>query len=351
MKDYSRKGVVLFFCVFALGIALRLISAFYQSANLNHIAQIYYSQHLDQVFFLDSQTPFHYIVSSLVDGGSLQLVRFMTLLFEGLILSWCLIFVQQKKSHERAFMLFTASWLWPVNITSFELLPSLTLLIIVLWHVRPPLKPIAWWGILALIQLFQPVTLVFVLIFILADLIRKELSASQARFLVSTSLPVIIYYAVKLGTFGLANWKFPWPSLHYLIFLLPLCYLIFQKREVSVKAILGVLVVFLVYDFTILKPWITYPGDDEAVAAFKTYTAELYERPVVICATIPQQDYYFKLKQDCQFEVLKHQLAKQEFYYFDLSGTRSDLVGFLKKNAPHVEEKKFHHATFLSVTY
>jgi hypothetical protein len=346
IKDYSRKGVVLFFCVLVVGLVLRILSI-QQSATASEIAQLYFSQHLDQVFFLDSQTPFYYLLFP----STVTILRVKIMLLSLLIVVACTYWLMQKRSFIQGLLFFSVWWLWPVNLISFELLPSVCLLILVLWHVRPNLKPWMWWSVLSLAQGFHPLIMVLVWSLLLYEFMRKTISGSVLRFVLSSSLPVVIYLGAKLGTFGFENFKTDLPSLHFLLFLFPLCFLVFQKRMATYQQLYGLLGVFVVYNLLVLKPWITYPGDDEAVAAFRAYTSELYERPVVICATIAQQDYYFKRKADCQFEVLKHQLAKQGFYYFDLSGTRSDLVGFLKKNAPHVEEKKFHHATFLSVTY
>lgn len=346
IKDYSRKGVVLFFCVLMVGIVLRVLSL-HQSATSPEIAQLYFSHHLDQVFFLDSQTPVYYLLNS----PSISILRILQLLLSLGIVCTCLVWLIQKRSLIQGLLLFSLWWLWPVNLISFDLLPVISLLVMVLWYVKPSLKPWVWWLVLFLTQSFHPFILLLVWSLSFFEYYRKRMNGSELRFIISSSLPVLIYLGAKFWTFGLQNFKLDVPSLHFLFFLLPLCFLVFQKREASYQQLYGLLIVFVLYDVLVVKPWVKFPGDDEAVAEFKTYTSELYERPVVICATIPQQDYYFKLKHDCQFEVLKHQLAKQEFYYFDLSGTRSDLVGFLKKNAPHVEEKKFHHATFLSVSY
>jgi hypothetical protein len=346
IKDYSRKGVVLFFCVLVVGLILRLM-AIQQSATASEIAQWYFSRHLDQVFFLDSQTPVYYLVFH----PSVTSLRVMIMLINFGIVGLCSWWMMLKRSFIQGLLLFSFWWLWPLHLISFELLPVMCLLVLVLWHLKPTLRPFIWWSVLSFVQSFHPFTVILVWALVGYEFLRKRVSISELRFVVSSSLPVLIYLGVKLGTFGFENFKTDVPSLHFLLFLLPLCFLVFQKRQATYQQLNGLLVVFVLYDLLVLKPWITYAGDDESVAAFKTYTSELYERPVVICATMPQQDYYFKLKHDCQFEVLKHQLAKSEFYFFDLSGNRSDLVGFLKKNAPHVVEKKFHHASFLSVTY
>lgn len=346
IKDYSRRGVVLFFCVLVVGLVLRVLSI-HQSATATEIANLYFSHNLNQVFFLDSHTPVYYFIFA----KSITFLRVMMMLFSLSLIGICSYWLIQKRSLIQGLLFFSVWWLWPVNLMSFELLPAMCLLVLVLWYVKPSLKPWVWWPVLCFVQCFHP--FIFILVWGLSffEYSRKRMSGSELRFIISSSLPVLIYLGAKFWTFGFQNFKTDVPSLHFMLFLLPLCFLVFQKREATYQQLYGLLAVFVLYDVLVLKPWIKFPGDDEAVADFKGHTSELYERPVVICATIPQQDYYFKLKHDCQFEVLKHQLAKQEFYYFDLSGTRSDLVGFLKKNAPHVEEKKFHHATFLSVSY
>ena len=351
IKDYSRKGVVLFFCVFVVGVTLRFLNDNYQSANAYQIAHLYFSQHLDQIFFLDQQTPLRYLFLSLGLTKNLEAIRNLLSGLEFALIFSATMFIGRARSARLALLFFATWYLWPVNISSLELLAPSVMLIITLWVIKPEIKPVSWWLLLGSVQLLEPLTLLLVLPLVVLEFKRKTVSGNQLRFLLSTSLPVVIYYLAKLSVLGLENIFYPIPSLHFIFFVLPLSYLIFQKWQVSASAIMGIISVLLLYDLLVLRPWVTIPGDDQAVADFKAYTAELYERPVVICATIAQQDYYFKLKHDCQFEVLKHQLAKQEFYFFDLSGTRSDLVGFLKKNAPHVEEKKFHHASFLSVTY
>lgn len=310
IKDYSRKGVVLFFCVLLTGLILRL-SALKQSATDFELSQLYFSRHLDQVFFLDSQTPLYYLFSVIPD--SVSSLRVMMILLSLGIAGFCSYLIMQNRSMLQGLMFFTAWWLWPVNLISFDLLPTVCLLVLVLWNLKPTMKPLSWWMLLSFLQLFHPLILVLLWGLTVSDFFRKKINASELRFIFSTSLAGLIYLGAKLGTFGLENAKVDLPSMHFFLFLLPLCYLIFQKREASLQQLYGLILVFFLYDSFALKPWITYPGDDEAVAAFKSYTAELYERPLVICATISQQDYYFKFRQNCQNEVLKHQLAKSDF--------------------------------------
>lgn len=342
IEDHSRKGVVLFFCVLVLGIVLRVFSLG-GSATILEVDQLFYSRHLDQVFFNDSQTPVHYLFSPL--SGSVTSIRVIFIVMNLMLVLMSSYLLMVKKSMSSGLMLFVSWWLWPLNVMRFDLVPSVMLLILVWWHSKVSLKPWCEWVCLAFIQLFVPLS--FLLIWVL----NIKTGPMRLKFILSTTLPVSVYYVSKFGVFGFTNFSFPVPDLQFLIFLLPLSYLVFQKTSVKSEAIYGLLVVFLLYHGLILKPWNHHPGDDQAVASFKAYTAELYERPVIICATIPQQDYYFKQKQNCQNHVLKHQLEKTDFYFFDLSGSRQDLAAFLKKNAPHVEEKNFRHARFLSVSY
>lgn len=342
IKDYSRKGVVLFFCVFVVGIVLRVFNLG-SSATILEVDQLFFSHHLDQVFFNDSQTPVHYLFSLL--SGSVSSIRVIFIILNLGLLFMSTYLLTVKKSMSSGLMLFVSWWLWPLNVMSFDLIPMLMLLILVWWHSQVILKPWIEWVSLSLIQLFVPLS--FLMIWIL----NIKTGSMRLKFVLSTTLPMFVYYTSKLGVFGFSNFSFPVPDLQFLIFLLPLWYLVFQKKQVKTEAIYGLLAVFLLYHGLILKPWNHQPGDDEAVADFKTYTEGLYERPVIICASLSQQDYYFKQKQNCQNHVLKHQLEKTDFYFFDLSGTRQDLSAFLKKNAPHVEEKNFHHARFLSVSY
>jgi hypothetical protein len=205
-KDLLLREKVLLLSVLFLGIFLRLFSLSEISSWGDEVATWYYRDNLDLVFSSESHTPFYYFLCRLwkiITTDSVYSIRLFSIFLSYLFL-YLSVRLLQKSSKFLILSLVTLWSLFPTFIIydrqarHYGLFAEMFFFLIIIWDHRKSFDLIFFWFVFAVIQMIHPLGIIPVGLLILIDLVGKKISIKRALIYFSSSLPVLIYYLLRL---------------------------------------------------------------------------------------------------------------------------------------------------------
>lgn len=210
-QDYSASGVALIFSVIIFGFLFRLLGLSDASAWGDEIASLFYANNLGDIFYHESHTPLYYFICKiwmLIFGESIVALRYLFVLLSAFLLFISGMLLLRKKETGFLLLFITLWWLWPTDIIfsrqarHYGLYAELSFFYLIFWRYKDDFSSGLTFVIGSFVQFFHPFMLVPVLFLAIFDFLRKQLSRKKLMVVLSSGLPVLIYYLARFSLFG-----------------------------------------------------------------------------------------------------------------------------------------------------
>lgn len=209
-KDLLLKEKVLFIVTLVLGIFLRCHSLAEVSSWSDEIASWYFAHNLDTIFKQESHTPLYYFICRVWFYIASDTVLYLRLL--SIFLSYLILFVSiniLKDAHKYLLLSFSVLWsLFPTLIIydrqarHYGLFLELIFFVVLIWNNRKNFNSYLLWFLFNIIHFIHPLSLVPVCFLLTFDFVQKQIPLRKYMFLLSSIVPVLGYYGVRVFTFG-----------------------------------------------------------------------------------------------------------------------------------------------------
>lgn len=204
-KDLLLREKILFLSVLFLGIFLRLISLSEISSWNDEIATWYFANNINVVFSSESHTPIYYLICRVwiyLTTNTIFSIRVLSI-----VLSYCTLFlcIQFLKNTSK-FLILGVVTFWSLVPTfivydrqarHYGFFAELAFLLLIIWDYKSDVRFFLKWFLMTFIQILHPLAFIQVIFLVLLDFARSKISIKEGLYLISSSLPVSVYYLLR----------------------------------------------------------------------------------------------------------------------------------------------------------